>query len=53
MPLAQSIFRSSAMLALVAGLTLAGCAKQTLPDNAGGLGLSAERAFALALVDAR
>ena len=41
MPLAQSIFRSSAMLALVAGLTLAGCAKQTLPDNAGGLGLSA------------
>ncbi|MCG6857656.1 MAG: peptidoglycan-associated lipoprotein Pal [Salaquimonas sp.] len=41
MPLAHSILKSPAILALVLGLALAGCAKQTLPDNAGGLGLTA------------
>ena len=45
MSLAQSIMKSPAVVALVVGLALsaglAGCAKQPLPDNAGGLGLNA------------
>lgn len=38
---AQSLLKSPAIIALAVGLALAGCAKQKLPDNAGGLGLSA------------
>ena len=41
MPWAQSMLKSPAVVALAVGLALAGCAKQTLPDNAGGLGLNA------------
>jgi len=37
---AQSLLKSPAIIALAAGLALAGCAKQKLPDNAGGLGLN-------------
>ena len=37
---AQSLAKSPAIIALAAGLALAGCAKQKLPDNAGGLGLN-------------
>jgi len=40
MPLAQSIMKSPAIVALAVGLALAGCAKQQLPDNAGGLGIA-------------
>jgi peptidoglycan-associated lipoprotein len=38
---AQSLLKSPAVIALAVGLALAGCAKQKLPDNAGGLGLNA------------
>lgn len=37
---ATSLLKSPAVIALAAGLALAGCAKQQLPDNAGGLGLN-------------
>jgi len=41
MPLARSLLKSPALVALALGLALAGCAQQKLPDNAGGLGLAA------------
>jgi peptidoglycan-associated lipoprotein len=37
---AKALLKSPAIFFLVAGLALAGCAKQQLPDNAGGLGLN-------------
>lgn len=37
---AKSILKSPAVVAVVLGLTLAGCAKKQLPDNSGQLGLN-------------
>ncbi len=37
---ASTLLKSPAMLALVLGLALTGCAKNKLPDNAGGLGIN-------------
>lgn len=37
---AGSVLKSPAILFLAAGLAMAGCAKQQLPDNASGLGLN-------------
>lgn len=41
MPVARSILKSPAFIALAVGLAVSGCAsKKTLPDNADGLGLN-------------